>query len=209
MSFILDALKKSDNKRPQTSPPRLDTDHGQAAQSRRRPLRGYLLGLVLLLNVGLLLWFFVPWRPAPLADSKPAVAIQRPEVNLPPLAAIEIPRPQADPAAPLAAIKPPAQAPAQASVQLAPVPLDENRIYLLSELPTAVRRRIPPLHMSLHAFSKAGGSAGLVRINDQMLREGARLDGRFLLDRISPDGAVFRFEGYRFLLPRRGQSDNR
>ena len=78
----------------------------------------------------------------------------------------------------------------------------EQRVYAISELPTAVQRRIPPLHMSLHAYNKANPAAGMVRVNEQILRPGATLDGKYLLAEISAEGAVFSFEGYRFLLPR-------
>ena len=60
MSFILDALKKSDHKRQETSAPRLDTVHDPTpAQKRRRPLLIGLVLLVVLVNGGVLLWFLL------------------------------------------------------------------------------------------------------------------------------------------------------
>jgi len=55
MSFILDALKKSDYKRKQGSVPDLTTVHNQpAGEPNKRPLWSYLLLAALLLNAGLI-----------------------------------------------------------------------------------------------------------------------------------------------------------
>jgi hypothetical protein len=42
----------------------------------------------------------------------------------------------------------------------------------------------------------------MVRLNGQILREGGRMKSGPLVEKISPDGVILRFEGYRFLIPR-------
>jgi hypothetical protein len=64
MSFILDALKKSDQERQRRSAPSIHTDHSAAAEQRweRRRLWPYLIITALVLNAGLLLWWLHPWE---------------------------------------------------------------------------------------------------------------------------------------------------
>ncbi|MFO7831177.1 MAG: general secretion pathway protein GspB [Desulfuromonadaceae bacterium] len=70
-----------------------------------------------------------------------------------------------------------------------------------SDLPLDYRRQLPEMHMSVHAYSETP-SAGLVRVNNKMLRPGADLTGGVRLEEITRQGAIFSFAGRRFLLPR-------
>jgi hypothetical protein len=72
MSYVLDALKKSDQERQRRTTPDIHSVHGTVEPRRKsRALWPYLLCLVLLLNAGLLLWWIKPWQP-----EKPAVTSQ-------------------------------------------------------------------------------------------------------------------------------------
>jgi general secretion pathway protein B len=63
MSYILDALKKSEKERQQGMVPDLMTVQDVMAQEqKKRPLLPYLLLVALLLNVALLTWWLVPWQ---------------------------------------------------------------------------------------------------------------------------------------------------
>ncbi len=196
MSFILDALKKSDKKRQETAAPRIDTVHASpASTSNKKALWVVLLIFVVLLNAGFLGWYFSQSReavdPAPTQPASTAAA----------------PAPETPPSAPAAPAPRPKVVSQQSDnrvvVQQRSVgPVAGERLYAISELPENLQRRIPSLHMSLHAHNKANPAAGLVRVNGQILRPGAKLDGKYLLEEIKADGAVFKFEGYRFLLPR-------
>lgn len=58
MSYILDALKKSEQERSQGSVPGLHAVHASiGSKTEKRPVWPYLLGLVLLVNVALVLWW--------------------------------------------------------------------------------------------------------------------------------------------------------
>ena len=178
--------------------PRLDTVHASVKTSSRKTLGLLLLGLVLLLSLGLVGWFSL-WRQKPdvttaSPSSQPAEIIERQApVALPAVPAATKVRPQAVPQQPVSEV---------AVQQQSGRALPESQIYAISELPVSVQRRIPPMHMSLHAYNKANPAAGMVRINERILRQGTKLDDKYLLEEISVEGAVFRFEGYRFLLPR-------
>lgn len=74
---------------------------------------------------------------------------------------------------------------------------------LYQQLPGELLERLPTLDMSVHVYSTDPASR-LVRINNQLLGEGSRIDS-CQLEEITPQGAVLRQGGTRFLLPRRGQ----
>lgn len=66
MSYILEALKKSDEERNRGTAPGLQTVQTAAVvhPSKRRTGWVYLLALALLLNAGLLIWWLGPWKSA-------------------------------------------------------------------------------------------------------------------------------------------------
>lgn len=62
MSYILEALKKSDQERQRGTVPDLHTVQGSLTEQReRRPRWPYLVAFALLLNAGLMLWWLRPW----------------------------------------------------------------------------------------------------------------------------------------------------
>jgi hypothetical protein len=66
MSYILDALKKSDQERQRGTVPSLHTlQVPLAGESQRRSRWIFVLALALLLNAGLLVWWLRPWQPGP------------------------------------------------------------------------------------------------------------------------------------------------
>lgn len=133
MSFILDALKKSEKKRETAEVPNLHTVHGEGPLPPRKrwPLWPYLLIAVLLLNAGVLLWYvFFREEPqvaavvtepaplpiadsAPLAPAPPAVAALEP-VTPSPEPVVAPPQPAPEPA--------PAPTPATVVREVAPPP---------------------------------------------------------------------------------------
>ncbi len=118
MSFILDALRKSEKKRPEGAVPDLQTDHLAAGPQRasRRPVLLLLAG-VLLVNGALLLWW-QPWRANRPAPSSPESAVSLPAAPQP-----RAPSPVPQKSAPAEAAKPP-MPPAPAPI--APPPADQS-----------------------------------------------------------------------------------
>ncbi|WP_305042302.1 general secretion pathway protein GspB [Geoalkalibacter sp.] len=113
MSLILDALRKSDKKRPTGAVPDLQTEHlGPPPRPKRKvPLALILIAVALLLNAGLLLWWLKPWQTdlAPQAVVTPSAA-PVPEVAPSPAASpiAPAPAPPAAPSPPAQALSPPA-----------------------------------------------------------------------------------------------------
>ncbi len=93
---------------------------------------------------------------------------------------------------------------AQLPVKPLHVPRNEKKVYRFSQLPVSIQNRIPPLKMSLHAFNRDQASASLVQLNDRILREGDKVTEGVRLEKITAEGVVLIYDGYHFLLPRRG-----
>ncbi|MCD6526851.1 MAG: general secretion pathway protein GspB [Desulfuromonas sp.] len=265
MSFILEALKKSEKNHQENSVPTLDTLHEATEQPRKRPLWPLMMMAVLIVNAAVLLWLFGPWQqtaerveqPAPVTDNpavimaaaqtiaaptpsktmttqtvvapvKPTIpvvitpAISAPVVSPPVVTAqpaapqspavavpaIATPQPQAVVSAPTA-IESPTQPLEIATPQIPTIAppvveaVTQPAALAISELPVNIQNQLPPMHMSVHAYNANANS--LIRLNGKIMRQSSFLDGRYRLEEITPDGAIFSYQGYRFLVPRKGR----
>nr|WP_320115252.1 general secretion pathway protein GspB [uncultured Desulfuromonas sp.] len=263
MSFILEALKKSEKNRQENATPTLDSQHDSASSTTpKRPVWPLVLVVVLILNAGILLWLFGPWNSdeapevatapktdtavetpvqtavvepkAPVTPPVPQPAVQQPTQAAPatvvmpePQVAITAPavttplaeehvvqsvvttKPVADVAQPAAAQEP---APQPQQVQAVVEPIAQpvatpqapaRKVLALTELPGSMQQQLPRLHMSVHAFT-GDQNTSLIRLNDRIMRAGSMLENRYRLEEITTDGAVFSYQGYYFLVPRRG-----
>ena len=216
MSFILEALKKSENKRRATNGKDVRTIHEPSPPSRQRKRNWIVWGVILLaLNAGLLVWISAPWqKPSPPARSavpheqianrveRQASRPVRPEP-------VTSPRPrevrQPQPAVTAEAAEATREEAVARKPDSLPVPRNESHVYRFSELPADVQRRIPGLQMSLHAYNRDNASASLVQLNNRIMREGDVLEDGLRLEQIVADGVIMRFDGYRFLLTRKGE----
>ncbi len=92
--------------------------------------------------------------------------------------------------------------------EITPVPLDSrktaadekpaaNRIYKLTELPQSVREALPELSLSLHLYNSEPGSR-LINVAGKTLKEGQEFSPGVRVEHITPEGAVFSFQSYRF-----------
>jgi len=224
MSFILDALKKSEHKRRAQAggeSAALFEMSGKKISARRRSLQLLIIFLLLgiLLLLGVLVWQN-PWnatdrsRMSEIVIAEPpaiAPAVQpqedvqpttQPSLAEPRKRAVTVPFPSAVATQPTPV---PAQAPPVAPVTPTAQQPVEDQVYTISDLPTDVRRRLPALQMALHAYNATDADASLVQINGRLVREGAQIAENLSVDEITGDGAILRSGAYRFLLPRRGQ----
>lgn len=100
--------------------------------------------------------------------------------------------------APQRAIAPPETAPptprsAQPAAQERPA---ASSVIAYGELPSDVRNSLPPLEIGGYAEGPAG--APMIVIDDRLVREGEEVGPGIKVEKISPDGAVFRYRNYRF-----------
>lgn len=253
MSFILDALKKSEAERQRQNVPGL-LNLGPAAPRPRFPVWGIWLGLLLGVNLlvlmGVLIRGWIPGGAAPSTESKPSAhavttATKAPDaapaipaaspIATPLASAASPPNPSADAGsfspmdAPVYApeilvagvpvtessVSPqysssagssPAVAPLQrpdprlARALYPPAPPDEV-LPTLNEINLSGNHGIPELHMDIHVFA-ARPSERFVFFNNRKYREGETLQEGPSVERITRDGVVLRFQGFRFTVPR-------
>jgi len=216
MSFILDALKKSESERHRHSGPVL-MDVRIAPPRRRLPTWAWVIAGVLLVNLLLLIWllWLAPHR-APTAPAPVSAAVAPPA-----------PAPTAAPTAPPAAVPqsvaPPAGAPAAAPVTPPPPPaapstspamptpatggarLAEDTapidIASLPKVPdlVAAGAALPELRLSLHVYDPLAANR-YVLLNGMRLREGEFTPDGLKLLQVTPGGAVLEWRGRRMFL---------
>ncbi|MGB5247289.1 MAG: general secretion pathway protein GspB [Woeseia sp.] len=218
MSYILDALKKSESERQRQDAPGFAHVPLQAAR-RGTPTWIWLIGGLLLVNAVVLGGFLLrgsaagpgavqtvaipqpqqaPARlaprannPAPLIDT-PATAgmatVEEATQRLPPPVRAPVRTTTAPPAA------------TQRTVEAAP---STSGIALpsLLELSANGTVQLPELHLDVHVFSAVPADR-FVFINMSKYREAARLADGPLVKEIVPEGVILEYEGNTFLLPR-------
>lgn len=246
MSYILDALRKSDQLRRRGAAPTLLLGQATAAAPRRPALLSYGLLALVLLGAGIAIGWLRPWQPqpavpalAPVAgvakppEPSPAPALQpdmssraepalRAQNSVPtaPLAPApaRVPAPAPAPAPVLAPAPKPAQGTASANSEgqsapskaLAATPkkaptLDQGAsaaapaasVMAMAELPVAIQQELPPMSISVHAYSGKTAER-LVGINNRLLHEGDYVASGLRLEQITPDGMILSYKGYTF-----------
>lgn len=222
MSFILDALKKSEHKR-------RARDEGEA-RAIFEPVgvktsfsRYWIMLVVVLLLCAILLLGVLLWQRSWQDDStleQPAAATRQrttatqPSVAVPLAPSSDVVRPAAQrQSEPDRLLKPVEEQPVGEQPDIAAAPQNstpavsaaEDRIYSISELPANVRGRLPTLQMALHAYNPADPAASLAQINGRLVRKGSPAGDSLTVAEITADGVILRADDYRFLLPRRGQ----
>jgi general secretion pathway protein B len=215
MSFILDALKKSEIERQRQSVPGLmDTRF----KERRTGLPVWAAALCVLLGVNLLVLTFVLWNksaPAPHvsppAQSAVAVAGARPAAQAAPPAAEHFspldPSPVYAPEIPVplaAPVKPVAHAARRPDPVLAneePRAEDQEVLPSINELNLTGAQALPELHLDVHVYATRAADR-FVYINMRKYHEGAALQEGPTVERIRRDGVVLNYQGLKFVLPR-------
>jgi general secretion pathway protein B len=220
MSFILDALKKSEAERQRQSGPAL-LEMRVVAPRRRLPLWAVALAVLLVVNLGVLAWLGLhsasppapasgvaatpaaspaaqapasaaPLLAAPAAEAVPPVAAASgmPEHNLAATAAADA---AADAAEENPADTAPAVLPPRARAGAAPAHSVPNY--------TALSATLPPLRLDLHAWSELAAERYAL-INMHRVREGDTLPEGAHVQQITREGVVLEYRGTEFLLGR-------
>lgn len=224
MSFILDALRKSEHERQRHSGPTLSTAPA-AAGSARAPWIFLGLGFLLALNLLGLVAFWI-WRDseAPTAtpphESAPAASPGTPAPSRPP--ATRVIRPLTDETIPAAPESSPPTAPAATPEELLPRPAAGSTVTpsspaqpqssprpsaepagvpTIDQLDATATAGLPVLNLDLHVYV-ADPAKRFVFINGTRYGEGATLKEGPTVERITRDGAVLNHRGVRFLLER-------
>jgi general secretion pathway protein B len=220
MSFILDALHKSETERQQSATPGLaDTRY----QSRRRRGHSWVPWLIIVLAANALLLLIVLLNRSTDADTATiAVSIDTPENRSPARVAPSLTtiqtepdtrRPLVEEAAVAATVEPAAppagtadQAPAATAREQRvsndpPAAEEQTSVPSLEQLRLAGLVSLPTLHLDIHVFSQEP-SQRFVFVNMAKYREGEQLKEGPRIDEINEAGVVLTHQGNQFLLTR-------
>lgn len=220
MSFILDALRKSEIERQRQSGPSI-AEFPVAREDRRLPVALLAIALLLAVNVGIVLFFLLRDVREPASGATPAsAAVATSVTSAPPVsgAAPELPN-----AAPSIAGAPGEELlePVEEFAGTATLPPDAPDPTLLPEppvadpgvtyseappspvetLPAQAATGLPELTVDLHIYAEDPAKRA-VFINGRRYAQGAQIAEGPVVEDITRDGAVLRYRGRRFLLPR-------
>ncbi len=209
MSFILDALKKSESDRQQQS----GTEFAGVPTSRQTPsVPRWLLVVGLLLAVNLAVLVGLLLRP----DTTPTVQTSDTSTTIPPVTR-DTPQPSFESQVATAKMRAPGQQVEEFLAEPVTNTIEAVHPLLISQNPSSIPSEdifptihevianglisLPPLHLDIHVYSTEPEDR-FVFINMAKLREGSQLDEGPAVAEITPDGVVLRHQGHIFLLPR-------
>ncbi|MDJ0907277.1 MAG: general secretion pathway protein GspB [Woeseiaceae bacterium] len=213
MSFILDALRKSETERQQQAGGEFSNVPSSSGE-QQSPKWLWMLALLLLVNVVVLLGILLrpdaapetetPATPAPAAvESVPIEAAPAPQ-EAPAEPSFEDRVAEAKESQPLPdPVTEDVTAPAaenSAPAIVAPPPSQE-RLLTLDELRLAGTTQLPELHLDIHVYADDPAER-FVFVNMSKHREGSQLDEGPVVSAITPEGVVLEHQGRRFLVPR-------
>jgi general secretion pathway protein B len=217
MSFILDALKKSENSRLRQDHPAIFD--AQAAAVRRQGLPRWGIALMVLLGLNLLILAYALWRPseppaavptvqpesttasaaahtaAAPAQSRPAQsrpAQSRPALSAPALAAPPSAAPTRSMAAPPSDVR-------RSTPPAFPVSSEESPTLPSRDDLLAAGAAIPEANLNMHVYD-ASPALRFVLLNGQRLREGEVSREGLRVEQILPSGVLLSTGGTSFML---------
>lgn len=222
MSFILDALRKSELERQRQSGPSI-AELPVARDDRRMPWALPAIGVLLAVNAGVLLYFMLradkPAVVAAVTTTAPIAAAPAPIAPVAAAPAAPLPVPAETPPAneltladegatiaagmPGASSPPPAPDPTllpNASVTYAPGPAAGNPPSI-DQLPAQATAGLPELSVDLHIYTDDPAKR-VVFINGRRYQRGAVLAEGPTVEEINRDGVILSYHGQRFQLPR-------
>lgn len=220
MSYILEALKKSEQDRGHGSIPGVQTIHSSSInyQQNSRPLWPWLVAVMILINIMVLLYLFVLKSPAELSQQQ---VFDSPDIKQNNITSTRTSTVAADPAPVITnadETKPKntdrdkklsieRQPETETIVSFEAVePVNEiisetvndsNEVLDIYQLPMDIQQQIPEMAFSAHVYSSNPQQRSLV-INGRFMEEGEQLNDDLTLSEITSGGAIFTFRGYRY-----------
>ncbi len=205
MSFILDALRKSETDRQQRSSAEFAGVPASSQPRQGPPGWLWIVGILLVFNLALLA--IVLMRAGDTPDEPVAASVAMPQATAGDDFAARVASARENTPAreqPRAAEQP---RPAATSPEPVPVPVARSPRKSTALLPTLTEVQaggtvtLPELHVDIHVYSDVAADR-FVFINMVKHKEGSRLPEGPLVEEITPDGVVLQHNGTSFLLPR-------
>ena len=212
MSFILDALKKSENSRLRQDHPAIFD--AQAAAVRRQGLPRWGIALMVLLGLNLLILAYALWRPSEPPAAVPTVqpesttasaaahtaaapAQSRPAQSRPALSAPALAAPPS--AAPTRSMAAPPSDARRSTPPAFPVSSEESPTLPSRDDLLAAGAAIPEANLNMHVYD-ASPPLRFVLLNGQRLREGEVSREGLRVEQILPSGVLLSTGGNSFML---------
>jgi len=201
MSYILDALKKSDQQRRLGSVPTLLYAPVVVAEPERPQRLMYIFwGLITLIASVMVIGWLQPGQ----TETHTKIEIDQPHSEPPPIAPVP-PYPVDMVAAPKKKLTVPTQLTTRRTPSITagtvnqPTPIAPLPPSILesADLPLSIVQALPAMSVGVHAYSSKPRDR-LVSINNKLLREGDQMATDLKLEQITPDGMIFSFRDYRF-----------
>jgi general secretion pathway protein B len=211
MSYILEALKKSEQERNPDRVPDLSTHHEHVAQPAQKSFPWLWLVIALVLcNLFVVYWLF--FKQGSVQTVQPVAVEQQaePAKTVQPTVVEQKVEPEPEPVEPEPAqvketivkqpvvVSAPAPQPIHQQVQPEPRVLGFNELPHVSELSLAIQNQLPSLAFSTHIYVEDGGS--FVIINNKNLSNGSSLGNGLVLERIVREGVIFSYRNRYFTL---------
>lgn len=220
MSYILEALKKSEQERNPEKVPDLATHHRQISHQEKSKLPYWIFGIALVVINGLVLLYLIEPKPIPKTvssepqtekanvESKPDISEPAAETYSGKIEQLPIvdnkPSSIADERLPVIVEDAPIEVAAIMEAQVVDTPaikdnsLDRAAIPDISELSYNIQQQIPDMDFSTHIYVGDGGS--FIIINGRSLSEGMNVQSGLRVLQILSDGIILEFKGRRFFL---------
>jgi general secretion pathway protein B len=197
MSYILDALKKSDQQRQQNNGPTLQTvQHSQVLQPSAGAFN-WLIAIIVLLLVTLLAlagWYYVTGQAKNSSVSAAATTVAvapsstanqpvlPPAVDTPPTVAAQV-----------APVNSQAAAPAQVVPAVPAATAKREPVVEMWQLPDTVQQQLPAMTFSFHVYSDNPQRRTII-INNRRVKQGDTVAQGLLLEEITPLGVVLQWQ---------------
>jgi general secretion pathway protein B len=201
MSYILDALKKSEGQRRSRSEPVFHRGRQGTGGGRGWVLAA--IGAVAVLAAVVTATSFRSGEAEREPDRReigvpvvPGASVSA-EKPAPPVPAVATPTPANSPAPTVAG----ARSSGNLSLGRATQVLDPESIPFLTAMPAEFQRDLPPLAVNIHVYSP-DQSQCILYINNRQYHRGEVMENGVQVMDITPDGAVLQFLGQSFKLPR-------
>lgn len=203
MSYILDALKKSEQDRGNGSIPNVQTIHSSALSyhQEKRPLWPWLLIIALLANISILIYFLKPdSNDQNIISSNNTVENNNTgnHQQKKTIEKISIPVQEAVITAPIEPTPEQTTPDTEDSIPIIEATaITPAQVIDINELPASIRQQIPDMIFSGHIYSTTAAQRSLV-INNNFMEEGDAVSHDLILVEITRNGAIFDFRNYRF-----------
>lgn len=214
MSYILDALKKSEQERGHGSVPGVQTIHSSSLNyhNEKKSIWPVLLFTLVFINIAVLVYFIFTKQPEIITTSQQLATNDN--VTQAIKVADSLNTQHETPAQPIALTSADKSAsPYQATTKNEDIVHDEisstssnkhaknieqyTDTISLHDLPQNVRQHIPAMEFSAHIYSTNASRRSLM-INGRFMEEGDSVANDLVLSEITSDGAIFDFQGHRF-----------